>query len=45
MPIESIIYPIFSQCTLYLPPENIKKPYGFLMFSGGREGVHWKQIG
>ena len=26
-----------SQCTLSLPPENIRKPYGFLMFSGGRE--------
>ena len=23
-----------SQCTLSLPPENISKPYGFLMFSG-----------
>ena len=27
------------------PPENIRKPYGFLMFSGGREKVHWKQMG
>ena len=26
------------------PPENIRKPYGFLMFSGGRESVHWEQI-
>ena len=22
-----------------------KKPYGFLMFSGGRESVHWQQMG
>ena len=26
-------------------PENITKPCGFLMFSGGRERVHWKQMG
>ena len=25
----------------FLPPENIRKPKGFLMFSGGRERVHW----
>ena len=24
--------------------ENIRKPYGFLMFSGGRERVHWEQM-
>ena len=30
---------------LSLPPGNIKKPYGFLMFSGVRERVHWKQMG
>ena len=29
-------YPIRSQCTL---------PYGFLMFSGGRERVHWERMG
>ena len=27
------------------PPENIRKPYGFLMFSGGRERMHWEQMG
>ena len=27
------------------PPENIRKPYGFLMFSGGRERVHWERMG
>ena len=30
-----IIWPLHSQCTPSLPTE---KPYGFLMFSGGREG-------
>ena len=29
--------PICSQCTLFLALENIRKPYGFLMFSGVRE--------
>ena len=29
--------PICSQCTLSLPPENYRKPYGLFMFSGGRE--------
>ena len=23
-------------------PENIRKPFGFLIFSGGRERVHWE---
>ena len=36
---------ICSQCTLSLPPENIRKPYSFQMFSGDRERVHWKKIG
>ena len=35
----------FAQYTLSLPPENIRKPYSFLMFSGSRERVHWKRIG
>ena len=38
------VLPIYFQCTLSLPLENIRKPYGFLMLSGGRERVHWKQI-
>ena len=29
---------------LSLLPEN-RKPEGFLMLSGGRERVHWEQIG
>ena len=34
--------PIRSQCTLSVPPENIRKP---LMFSEGTERVHWKRMG
>ena len=37
--------PIRFQCTLSLPPENIRKSYDFLMFSGGKERVHWEEIG
>ena len=29
---------------LYLP-ENIRNPYSFLMFSGGREREHWEKMG
>ena len=29
-------HPICSQLTLSLPPEYTRKPYGFLMFSGGQ---------
>ena len=39
------IYPIRSQCTLSLPPDKIIKPYGFLMFSGGRKRVHLERMG
>ena len=37
--------PICSQCIFSLPPENIRKPEGFLMFSEVRERVHWEQMG
>ena len=33
------------QGTLSLLPENIREPYGFLMFSEGRERVHWERMG
>ena len=36
---------ICSERILSLPPENIRKPYGFQMFSGARERVHWKRMG
>ena len=29
----------------FYTPWKHKKPYGFQMFSGGRERVHWKQMG
>ena len=29
------------QCTLSLPPENMRKPYDFFMFSEFRERVHF----
>ena len=32
----TVFQPIPSQYTLSLPPKNIRKPDGFLMFSGGR---------
>ena len=41
----SLINAIFSQCTRFLPPENIRRSYGFLMFSGSRKSVHWEQMG
>ena len=35
-----IYYPILSQCSISIPPENIRKSigfFGFFMFSGGLE--------
>ena len=29
---KKVYYPICSQCSLSLLPENIRKPYSFLMF-------------
>ena len=37
--------PICSQYTRSLTLKNIRKPYGFLMFSGGGERVPWEQMG
>ena len=34
----------YFQCTLSLPPENIRKSCGFLLFSGDREKVHWEEM-
>ena len=31
--------------TLSPPSESVTKPHGFLMFSGGRERVHWERMG
>ena len=35
----------FSQYTLSLPPQNIRKLQGFLMILGIREKLHWDQMG
>ena len=37
--------PITAQCCFSIPPENIKKPLGFLMFSGGIEKPHGAVMG
>ena len=39
----STIPHLFEMHFLY-PHKNIRKPYGFLMFSGGRERVHWERM-
>ena len=35
----------YSPMLLSIPPENIRKPKGFLMFSGGLDKQHWAVIG
>ena len=43
---EGVFNPfVFNQDTLPLPPENIRRPYGFLLFSGVRERVYWERMG
>ena len=39
-----VCYPISSQCTISLPPGNIRKLYGFLVFSGVRQRVQREQM-
>ena len=39
------INPFVTNAPFLYPPENIRKLYGFLMFSGGRERMHWEQMG
>ena len=35
-----------QSCVAYLyPPKNIRKPLGFLMFSGGIDQKHWTEMG
>ena len=41
----SYIKPFCSQCIFSLPPENVRKPYDFQMFSRVRENVYWEQMG
>ena len=33
------VYPILAQCSISIPPENVRKT-GFLTFSGGTEMEH-----
>ena len=43
--LKQVSYNPFVPNTPFLyPPENIRKSLGFL-FSGGRERVHWEQMG
>ena len=42
---EETTLTISSQCTLTLAPENIRKPYSFLISSGGRQRVHLELMG
>ena len=37
--------PIAAQCCFSIPPENIRKPKGFLTFSGGIEKQHRAVMG
>ena len=39
------VMPFRSQCFFYLLPENIRKPSGFLMFSGSRKSARWERMG
>ena len=34
--------PFVPNAPFLKPPENIRKPYGFLMFPEVRERVHWE---
>ena len=39
------LLPIFSQCYIFIPPENIRKPYAFLMFSEEYRNITFRQTG
>ena len=39
------IKPIPARCCFSIPPENIRKPVGFLIFSVGIEKEHWVVMG
>ena len=39
------LYPLKTSENLTVYPENIRKPYGFPMFSWGRESVQWELMG
>ena len=37
--------PFIPNEPFFLHPETIRNPYSFLIFLGGRERVHWEQMG
>ena len=37
--------PFVPNAPLLYPLRTSEKPYGFLVFSGGRKKVHWEQMG
>ena len=39
-----LLNPFVPNASFLLPPENIRKPSGILMFSGGRESVQWEKM-
>ena len=41
---KTVAQPIRCQCTLSMQSDKIRKPYAFLMFSGGRERLHWDRM-
>ena len=42
---SAAISPITAQCCFSITPENVRKPLGFLMFSGGIEKQHRAVMG
>ena len=40
-PCHEIGLPILAQCSISIPPENVRKPW----FSGGIEMEHWAKMG
>ena len=40
-----LLNPFVPNASFLLPPENIRKPSGIVMFSWGRESVHREQMG
>ena len=42
---EKMSYSITAWCCFSIPPKNIRKSYGFLMFSGGIEKQHQAVMG
>ena len=37
--------PFIPNAPFTYPPENIRKPFGFLMCLGAGERVHWERVG